>query len=117
MLLVFSALYTIQSCKKESPVGFTEEQAFTIPTLVAPTQGFLDLSGTTVDLKWASTNAANAANNFTVYFGTGDDPALYQSNVTTTTLTVPVVVGTKYNWKIVAKDANGITQVGPIWSF
>ena len=117
MLLVLSALYTLQSCKKESPVGFTEQEAFTIPTLVAPTQGFLDLTGTTVDLQWASTNAAGAPNKFTVYFGTGDDPALYQSNVTATTLTVPVVVGTKYNWKIVAADANGKTQVSPIWSF
>src|ERR1035437_649635 len=117
MLLVLSALYTMQSCKKESPVGFTEQEAFTIPTLVAPTQGFLDLTGTTVTLEWASTNAAGAPNKFNVYFGTGDDPALYQSNVTATTLTVPVVIGTKYNWKIVATDANGLTQVGPIWSF
>ena len=117
MLLVLSTLYTMQSCKKESPVGFTEEQAFTIPTLVAPTQGFLDVTGTTVDLQWASTNAGGAPNKFNVYFGTGDDPALYQSNVTATTLTVPVVVGIKYNWKIVAADANGQTQVSPIWSF
>lgn len=117
MLLVLSTLYSMQSCKKESPVGFTEEQAFTIPTLVAPTQGFLDITGTTVDLQWASTNAGGAPNKFNVYFGTGDDPALYQSNVTATTLTVPVVVGIKYNWKIVAADANGQTQVSPIWSF
>ncbi len=117
MLLVLSALYTMQSCKKESAVAFTEEQAFTIPTLEAPVQGFLDLSGSTVDLKWASTNAGGASNNFNVYFGTGDDPALYQSNVTATSLTVPVVVGTKYNWKIVATDAKGITQTSPIWSF
>ena len=117
MLLALSALYTMQSCKKESTVAFTEEQAFTIPNLVAPTQGFLDLTGTTVDLKWESTNAASAPNKFNVYFGTGDDPALYQSNVTATTLNVPVLPGIKYNWKIVAIDANGLTQTGPIWSF
>jgi hypothetical protein len=117
MLLVLSALYTMQSCKKESPVGFTEEQAFTIPTLVAPTQGFIDVTGTTVDLKWASTNAAGAANKWNVYFGTGDDPALYQTAVTTQTLTVPVTVGQKYQWKVVGTDANGITTVSPIWSF
>jgi hypothetical protein len=117
MLLVLSALYTMQSCKKESTVAFTEQQAFTIPTLVGPSQGFLNLTGTTVDLKWESTNAAGAPNNFTVYFSTGDDPALYQKNVTTTSLTVPVVVGTKYVWRIVATDANGITQSSPIWAF
>jgi hypothetical protein len=117
MLLVLSALLTIQSCKKESPVGFTEEQAFTIPTLVAPTQGFVDLTGTTVDLKWESTNAAGAPNNWAVYFGTGDDPALLQTGVTTETVTVPVVLGKKYNWKVIATDANGKTTSSPIWSF
>src|SRR5664279_250171 len=118
MLLVLSALYTMQSCKKESPVGFTEQEAFTIPTLVAPSPGFVDITGsTTVQLQWASTNAASAPNKFNVYFGTGDDPALYQSNVTATTLNVPVLPGIKYNWKIVAIDANGLTQTGPIWSF
>jgi hypothetical protein len=117
MLLVLSALYTMQSCKKDSAVAFTEQQAFTIPTLVAPGQGFLDLTGTTVDLKWESTNAGGAPNNFTVYFSTGDDPAIYQKNVTTTSLTVNVVPGTKYVWRVVATDANGITQTSPIWSF
>jgi len=117
MLLVLSALLTIQSCKKESPVGFTEEQAFTIPTLVAPTQGFLNVTGTSVDLKWESTNAGAAPNNWAVYFGTGDDPALIQTGVTTETVTVPVVPGKKYNWKVIGTDANGKTTAGPIWSF
>jgi hypothetical protein len=117
MLLVLSALLTIQSCKKESPVGFTEEQAFTIPTLIAPNQGFLNVTGPTIDLKWESTNAAGAPNNWAVYFGTGDDPALLQTGVTTETVTVPVVPGKKYNWKVIGTDANGLTTAGPVWSF
>lgn len=117
MLLVISALLTIQSCKKESPVGFTEEQAFTIPTLVAPVQGFVNVTGTTVDLKWESTNAGGASQNWAVYFGTGDDPALIQTGYAQETITVTVAPGTKYNWKVIGTDANGITSASPVWSF
>src|ERR1035437_8045974 len=87
MLLVFSGLFVIQSCKKESPVAFTEEEAFTIPTLVAPANGFINVTGTTVDLKWASTNAAGDAENWQVYFGPGDDPALIQTGYTQENIT------------------------------
>ena len=117
MLLVFSGLFTIQSCKKESPVGFTEEQAFTIPALVAPANGFVNVTGTTVDLKWASTNASGNPENWKVYFGTGDDPALIQSGYNQEAITVTVIKGTKYNWKVIGTDANGITSASPIWSF
>jgi hypothetical protein len=119
MLLVFSGLFVIQSCKKESPVAFTEEEAFTIPTLVAPvtTGGFLDVTGTTVDLQWASTNAAGDAQNWSVYFGPGDDPALIQTGYTQETITVNVTPGTKYNWKVVGVDSHGMHTRSPIWSF
>src|ERR1035437_863349 len=117
MLLVFSGLFVIQSCKKESPVAFTEEEAFTIPTLVAPANGFINVTGTTVDLKWASTNAAGDAENWQVYFGPGDDPALIQTGYTQESITVNVTPGAKYNWKVVGTDKNGIHTRGPLWSF
>src|ERR1035437_213836 len=117
MLLVFSGLFVIQSCKKESPVAFTEEEAFTIPTLVAPANGFINVTGTTVDLKWASTNAAGDAENWQVYFGPGDDPALIQTGYTQESITVNVTPGAKYNWKVVGTDKNGIHTRSPLWSF
>jgi|WetSurMetagenome_2_1015567.scaffolds.fasta_scaffold129452_1 hypothetical protein len=117
MLLVFSGLFTIQSCKKESPAGFTEEQAFTIPVLVAPAPGFVNAPANTVDLTWSSTNASDNPENWKVYFGTGDDPALIKTDYTQQTVTVTVVPGTKYNWKVVGTDAHGITSASPIWSF
>ncbi len=117
MLLVFSGLFVIQSCKKESPVAFTEEEAFTIPTLVAPANGFINVTGTTVDLKWSSTNAAGDAENWQVYFGPGDDPALIQTGYTQESITVNVTPGAKYNWKVVGTDSHGIHSRSPIWSF
>lgn len=117
MLLVFSGLFLIQSCKKEAPVAFTEENAFTIPNLVAPAQGFISVTGTTVDLKWASTNASGDPENWKVYFGTGDDPALIETGYTSESITVTVTPGTKYNWKVVGTDSRGMTTRSPIWSF
>jgi hypothetical protein len=118
MLLVFSGLFVIQSCKKENPVAFTEEASFTIPALVAPaTGGFLNVTGTTVDLKWASTNAKGDPENWKVYFGTGDDPSLIQTGYTQETITVNVLPGYKYNWKVVGTDTHGISSRSPIWSF
>jgi hypothetical protein len=117
MLLVFSGLFVIQSCKKESPVAFTEEEAFTIPTLVAPAQGFITVTGATVTLEWASTNAANDPQNWQVFFGPGDDPALIQSTYTSQSITVNVTPGSKYNWKVIGTDSNGMHTRSPIWSF
>ena len=117
MLLVFSGLFVIQSCKKESPVAFTEEEAFTIFKLSFAAQGFLNVTGTTVDLQWASTNASNDPQNWQVFFGTGDDPALYQSGYTSQSITVNVTPGSKYNWKVISTDSNGMHTRSPIWSF
>jgi hypothetical protein len=118
MLLVISGIFTMQSCKKDTLVPFTEKASFTIPALVAPASGgFLSLATTTVDLKWESTNADGATLNYDVYFGTSDDPARVQTAYTQTTLTVNVLKGYKYYWRVNATDPNGVVARGPLWSF
>jgi hypothetical protein len=117
MLLVLSGLFTMQSCK-EDVTSFTEYGAFTIPTLVAPANGvFLTVTGTTVDLKWESSDADGDAQKWDVYFGTGDDPARVQTGYTSQTYTATVAKGTKYNWRVIGTDANGIITRSPVWSF
>jgi len=57
MLLVLSGMLFFQSCLDKTPVPFEEYGAFTIPALVAPANGtFLSPAGTTVELKWSSTD-------------------------------------------------------------
>lgn len=119
MLLLFSGLVTIQSCKKDPATLLTEHGGFTIPTLVAPANGvYVTLSGTTtVDLKWESTSLTSDAQKWDVYFGTSDDPALIETAYTSQTVTVEVAAGNKYNWRVVGTDANGIVTASETWSF
>jgi hypothetical protein len=119
MLLLLSGLVTIQSCKKETATLLIEHGGFTVPTLVAPANGvYVTLNGTTtVDLKWESTSLTSDAQSWCVYFGTSDDPALIETNYTSQTVTVDVVAGNKYNWRVVGTDAKGIVTTGETWSF
>lgn len=117
-LLAIVGLATIQSCKKEAVVQPVEKAAFTEPVILAPTNGsFVDITGTTVDLKWESTNADGVAPKWDVYFGEDADPALFKAGQTTESITVPVAVGKEYFWRVDITDANGVTTSSPIWSF
>ena len=117
MLLALTSIITMQSCKKET-VQFTVHHAFTVPVVSAPANGVtLKISGTTVDLTWASTNADGDAILADVYFGTSSNPPLYKANLNSLTLTVPVTLGLSYHWYVVMKDANGVTVTSPTWSF
>jgi hypothetical protein len=118
MLLVLSGLFTMQSCKKDKTVPYTEKASFTVPALIAPASGvFLNVTGTSVDLKWESTNADGAPQNWDVYFGTSEDPSSIKTAYTQQSVTVDVLKGYKYYWRVVATDANGIITRGPLWSF
>jgi len=116
MLLVFSGLFTMQSCKEDEGT-FKEYGSFTDPVLVAPAnRAFLDETAT-VDLIWESTDADGDPQNWTVYFGDSDDPGVIHTGYTQQTVTVNVIKGTKYYWKVVAMDVNGVITRGPMWSF
>lgn len=118
MLLGLSAMLVMPGCQKDSPVAFTEKASFTIPALVAPASGgFISVTGTTVDLKWETTNADNAPAKFDVYFGSSDDPSRVETNYTSLSRTVNVLPGVKYYWRVVATDANNVISRGPLWSF
>ena len=117
MLLIFSGTLLFQSCDEE-PVPFKEYGAFTIPELVAPANGtFLSPAGTTVDLKWSSTDTENDPQKWDVYFGQSEEPAIVKQANTSQTYTVNVNKGTKYFWKVIGYDANGIPTRSDVWSF
>jgi hypothetical protein len=120
MLLALTGMIAIQSCKKEAPVPFTEHNAFTTPTVVAPEDGAtINLPTITGEetLTWASTNASGDPIKADVYFGTSGTPPLYQAGVTALTLNVPVERGLTYYWRVVMIDANGIKVNSPTFSF
>lgn len=118
MMLVITSLVTMQSCKKDESVPPKEFYAFTEPAAVAPDDGAtIIISGTTVDLNWASTNADGTASLANVYFGTSDNPPLYKADHNALTLTVPVELGLTYYWHVTMVDVHGIRTYGPTWSF
>lgn len=120
ILLVFSGMFTMQGCKKDESPTPVVYKAFTVPTGTtspAPSAaGTVKFTGTTVDLIWAS-EGSGAANNWTVYFGTGKAPALFQSGVTAQKLTVPVVDGQTYYWKVETVDAKGVKTSSAVNKF
>lgn len=115
--LVFVTLLILQSCKEEEPIPQIY-YAFTEPTAVAPLDGAtIKITGTTVELKWASTDADGDSPLANVYFGTADTPPLYKSGNTALSLTVPVELGKTYHWSVDMIDANKVMTYGPVWSF
>ena len=119
VLPILLGLFIFQSCTKKDNTTFTVYQSFTTPTVTAPLNGATLKLGTatTVDLKWASTDANGDAALADVYFGTDSKPVLYKAANAGLTLTVPVLVGQTYYWKVTMKDANGVMTYGPTWSF
>lgn len=82
------------------------------PTAVSPRDGAKNVSVTT-GLSWSATEATS----FDVYFGTSSNPSLYQSNVSSTSLSLPTLNGgATYYWRVVAKNSAGSTS-GSVWRF
>lgn len=118
ILPVLMAVFAMQSCTKSDDSNATIYYAFTEPTVVAPLDAALiKISGTTVELKWAATDADGDAPKCDVYFSTDSEPKLYKANHNALSLTVPVELGATYHWKVTMKDANGVMTYGPTWSF
>lgn len=118
MMLIFAGLLAFQSCTKDTSTPFKTYGAFTNPALVGPTDGaFLDLTGTKVTLEWTSADADGDPQNWDVYFGTSEDPARIQTGYTSQSISVDVVKGMKYFWRVVGHDANNIPTRSATWSF
>ena len=55
---------------------------------------------------------------YDIYFGTNPTPPLVISGLTTTTYNPGALAySTTYYWKVVAKDSQGATSTGAVWSF
>lgn len=111
-LLVIFGLVATPSCKKEDPTTFAVKQAFTQPVgTTSPAvraDGTLFFTGSTVELSWASANTGGDAVSWNVYFGGAKTPPLFQSDVKTNKITVPVTDGVTYYWFVEIVDSRGI---------
>lgn len=118
MVLGFAGLIITQSCKKEAPVGYTEFHVFSTPVAAAPADGAtINITGTTVDLTWESSNPDGTASSANVYFGTSETPPLYAAGVKTLSINVPVELGLTYFWSVTITDINAETVASPVFSF
>jgi len=117
MMFTLAGLFTMQSCTEEK-TSFTEFGSFTDPVLLAPTdEGFVNVTGTTVELQWSSTDSDGDSESWDVYFGTASTPPLVASGVTSQSYTANVVVGTEYHWRVIIKDSHDVITRSEIWSF
>ena len=117
LLSALFGFFALQSCTKDNTT-FKVYHSFSTPMVTAPLNGaHVSITGTTVDLKWVSTNTDGAAIKGDVYFGTTEAPALYKTGLTVLTLNVPVVQGAVYYWYVVMTDANNVKTTSPIWNF
>jgi len=115
--LILLSAFTFQSCNEEEG-KITSFGAFTQPVLVAPANDqYVNVAGTTVDLKWSSTDAENDPQKWDVYFGDSEDPELVKANHNSQTYQVTVEKGVEYFWRVVGTDANGIPTRSNTWSF
>ncbi len=73
---------------------------------------------TTARLIWRCSDPDGDPLTYDVYFGTSSNPPLYQSGISSTYVNPGSLnENTTYYWKIVAKDNNGGTTEGSVWSF
>lgn len=118
ILPVILGLIVLQSCTSTDNATFTVYNSFTEAAVTAPLSGStIKITGTTVDLKWASTDADGDSPIADVYFGLDSKPGLYKAGHTSTTLTVPVELGKSYYWHVTMIDKNKVVTYGPTWSF
>jgi hypothetical protein len=117
MLPVLFGLFVMQSCTTKD-LTIKTFQSFTNPVATAPLNAStVKITGTTVDLTWASTDGDGDAPLADVYFGLDSKPALYKAANSGLKITVPVAIGKTYYWKVTMKDANGVMTYGPTWNF
>jgi hypothetical protein len=85
-------------------------------SLAQPGNGAYLLATGTVSLSWSP---AAGATSYDVYFGTGANPAFYQTTAGTSVQVNSVAGGSIYRWRVVAKNGCGQTPAPAIglWNF
>ncbi|PNX50384.1 MAG: hypothetical protein BV456_06870 [Thermoplasmata archaeon M8B2D] len=89
-----------------------------IPNNPNPSQGSTNIDQN-AELSWSCSDPDfRDTLTYDIYFGTSSNPPLINSDYTNTSYN-PGIMGynTKYYWKIIAKDKQGNSAVGPIWDF
>lgn len=119
ILPLLMVVFALQSCTKDDNASLvTIYGAFTEPTAVAPLDAAnIKITGTTVELKWATTDKDGDAPKCDVYFDTKDGSTVYKANHNALSLSVPVAEGSTYYWKVKMTDANGVMTYSPVFSF
>ncbi|WP_422349847.1 hypothetical protein [Flagellimonas sp.] len=89
----------------------------TVPELLNPSLGS-SLDTSEINLEWEA-NDPDVGDTlvFDLYFGTAEDPPLFETDLSTSSFTVSLDPTTIYYWKVVVKDSNGGVTLGPIWTF
>lgn len=112
------AVFAFQSCTEEEVSPVEVYGAFTDPTVVAPLDAeLIQITGTTTELKWATTDAEGDPILADVYFGTSEEPELFKAAHNALSLSVPVAEGSTYYWYVKMTDAKGVMTTGPVFSF
>ncbi|HEX6790463.1 MAG TPA: FlgD immunoglobulin-like domain containing protein [Candidatus Krumholzibacteria bacterium] len=94
------------------------ENAPNRPQLIEPASGSTNNSVINLWLGWRCTDPEGQALKYDVYFGTANDPPLVSFNQSDPYYnTYYLEVETKYYWRIVARDTDGLTRSGATWDF
>ncbi|WP_181419020.1 fibronectin type III domain-containing protein, partial [Mesotoga sp. TolDC] len=87
------------------------------PSNPAPSSGATGV-GTSVTLSWNCSDPDGDALVYDVYFCTTTNPARVSAGQTTKSYTLSnLTEGTKYYWKVVARDSKGLETTGDLWNF
>jgi hypothetical protein len=117
IVLVIAGIFTIQSCKKASPLEPVEFIA-ALPGAPQPVNETIipfTGSGQTVNLTWEG--VSSTATSWDVYFGRQSNPPKV-ATVTSNAYTANIgAKGGVFNWRVIGTDANGKTTESPVWSF
>ncbi len=87
------------------------------PSNPAPSSGATGV-GTSITLSWNCSDPDGDALVYDVYFGTTTNPARVSAGQTARSYTASnLAEGTKYYWKVVARDSKGLETTGDLWNF
>jgi len=100
--------------------GVVDETVFTTPPDVPSSPSPSDSAANIlvdIVLNWTGGDPDGDNVTYKVYFGTDENPPLVSDNQTETSYSPSLEYGTKYYWRVVARDEHGIATEGPVWQF